>query len=64
MRCPWCKQSDGNDDIIVGTKILYLNSSICGMDVTKQCDICGKKYTLNYELKVKTETLIDPLIVK
>lgn len=42
IRCPYCNQSDGNDDKIVNKRIEVLYDTECQIVVTKKCDICQK----------------------
>lgn len=57
IRCPHCGKSDGNDDIVLDKKIIYMNYSECGISIEKQCDICGKKYEVLAEYKFSYEHL-------
>lgn len=57
IRCPHCGKSDGNDDIVLDKKIIYMNYSECEISIEKQCDICGKKYEVLVEYKFSYEHL-------
>lgn len=60
ITCP-CGQSDGNDDIIVSSKIVGQTSN--GGDIVihevRQCDICNKTYTVQMNYVLKFETLCE-----
>lgn len=57
IRCPHCRKSDGNDDIILSKEIIYMDTSDCQISVKKQCDICGKTYEVIAEYKFSHEML-------
>lgn len=57
MKCPHSSKSDGNDDIVLNKKIIYMNYSQCEFSIEKQCDICGKKYEVIFAYKFSHEKL-------
>lgn len=57
IRCPYCNQSDGNDDKIVNKRIEVLYDTECQIVVTKKCDICQKEYDVLKVFYLKYEEL-------
>lgn len=57
VKCPYCRKSDGNDDVILDKRIIYADYSDCEISIVKQCDICGKKYEVISEYKFSHEKL-------
>ncbi|MFR4368887.1 MAG: hypothetical protein ACLT4F_08920 [Clostridia bacterium] len=57
IRCPYCNQSDGNDDKIVNKKIEVLYDTECQIVVTKKCDICQKEYDVLKVFDLRYEEL-------
>lgn len=57
IRCPYCNQSDGNDDKIVNKRIEVLYDTECQIVVTKKCDICQKEYDVLKVFDLKYEEL-------
>ena len=57
VRCPYCGKSDGNDDIVLNKRIIYMDHENCEIAIEKQCDICGKKYEVIAEYKFSYEKL-------
>lgn len=57
IRCPYCNQSDGNDDKIVNKKIEILYDTECQIVVTKKCDICQKEYDVLKVFDLRYEEL-------
>lgn len=57
IRCPYCNQSDGNDDKIVNKKIEVLYNTECQIVVTKKCDICQKEYDVLKVFDLRYEEL-------
>lgn len=55
LKCFYCGKSDGNDDIIVNREVVYINETECQINETKQCDICGKKYTIEKHFSLEYE---------
>lgn len=56
-RCPYCNQSDGNDDKIVNKRIEVLYDTECQIVVTKKCDICQKEYDVLKVFDLRYEEL-------
>ena len=60
-RCPYCGQSDGNDDKIISSAIV--NASYNGRDLTvmekRRCDICRKVYPVEMHYELKYENIAD-----
>lgn len=54
--CPYCKQSDGGDDIIVSKKLVHADYSGAQVVETRICDICGKIYECSKNYKFSYET--------
>ncbi|MCB7108862.1 hypothetical protein [Agathobacter rectalis] len=57
IRCPYCNQSDGNDDKIVNKRIEVLYDTECQIVVTKKCDICQKEYDVLKVFDLRYEEL-------
>lgn len=57
IRCPYCNQSDGNDDKIVNKRIEVLYDTECQIVVTKKCDICQKGYDVLKVFDLRYEEL-------
>ena len=57
VRCPYCGKSDGNDDIVLNKRIIYMDYADCEIAIEKQCDICGKKYEVIAGYKFSYEKL-------
>lgn len=57
IRCPYCNQSDGNDDKIVNKRIEILYDTECQIVVTKKCDICQKEYDVLKVFDLRYEEL-------
>ena len=57
IRCPYCNQSDGNDDKIVNKRIDVLYDTECQIVVTKKCDICQKEYDVLKVFDLRYEEL-------
>lgn len=57
IRCPYCNQSDGNDDNIVNKRIEVLYDTECQIVVTKKCDICQKEYDVLKVFDLRYEEL-------
>lgn len=57
IRCPYCNQSDGNDDKIVNKRIEVLYDTECQIIVTKKCDICQKEYDVLKVFDLRYEEL-------
>lgn len=57
IRCPYCNQSDGNDDKIINKRIEVLYDTECQIVVTKKCDICQKEYDVLKVFDLKYEEL-------
>lgn len=57
IKCPYCNQSDGNDDKIVNKRIEVLYDTECQIVVTKKCDICQKEYDVLKVFDLKYEEL-------
>lgn len=57
IRCPYCNQSDGNDDKIVNKRIEVLYVTECQIVVTKKCDICQKEYDVLKVFDLRYEEL-------
>ena len=50
-KCPYCGQSNGKDDIVLGKEIVECNHERCKILVKKLCDICNRIYSveMNYD---------------
>lgn len=57
IRCPYCNQSDGNDDKIINKRIEVLYDTECQIVVTKKCDICQKEYDVLKVFDLRYEKL-------
>lgn len=57
IRCPYCNQSDGNDDKIINKRIEVLYDTECQIVVTKKCDICQKEYDVLKVFDLRYEEL-------
>lgn len=57
IRCPYCNQSNGNDDKIVNKRIEVLYDTECQIVVTKKCDICQKEYDVLKVFDLRYEEL-------
>lgn len=57
IRCPYCNQSDGNDDKILNKRIEVLYDTECQIVVTKKCDICQKEYDVLKVFDLRYEEL-------
>lgn len=57
IRCPYCNQSDGNNDKIVNKRIEVLYDTECQIVVTKKCDICQKEYDVLKVFDLRYEEL-------
>ena len=57
IRCPYCNQSDGNDDKIVNKRMEVLYDTECQIVVTKKCDICQKEYDVLKVFDLRYEEL-------
>lgn len=57
IRCPYCNQSDGNDDKIVNKRIEVLYDTECQIVVTIKCDICQKEYDVLKVFDLRYEEL-------
>ena len=57
IRCPYCNQSDGNDDKIVNKRIEVFYDTECQIVVTKKCDICQKEYDVLKVFDLRYEEL-------
>lgn len=59
MRCPRCGLSDGNDDVILSSKVI--DKSYNGGELTileeRKCDICQKVYKVEMHYALKYEEL-------
>ena len=60
-KCPYCGQSDGNDDKIISSAIV--NTSYNGRDLIvleqRRCDICRKLYPVEMYYELKYEKIAD-----
>ena len=55
-KCPYCHQSDGNDDLIINRRLVYADYSSAEVVETRLCDICNKTYECSKKYKFDYET--------
>lgn len=57
IRCPYCGRSDGNDDMDIKREIISMDATSCQIVVEKECDICGRHYSVERYFKLQYERL-------